>query len=198
MRVLILGGAGMLGHKLWQACSNRFDTWATVRSSYQAYAKYNLFDLFDPQRLVGGVDAFDFDTVVQALAMVRPNVVINCIGTIKQLPTANDHIMSLTINSIFSHRLANLCQAAGARLIHFSTDCDFSGRKWMCTEDDITDAKNLYGRCKFLGEVSWPGWLTLRTSIIARELQTASGLVEWFLSNREGHIHHHKTSPRTT
>lgn len=185
MRILILGAAGMLGHKLWQVYRNRFDTWGTVRSSYRAYARY---DLFDSQRLLGGVDAFNFDTVVRALVTVRPDVVINCIGIIKQLPTAKDPIVSLTVNSLFPHRLANLCQTARARLIHISTDCVFSGRKGMYSEDDISDAEDLYGRTKFLGEVGAPGCLTLRTSIIGRELQTTNGLVEWFLNNREGGV----------
>ncbi|MBS3947167.1 MAG: SDR family oxidoreductase [Dethiobacter sp.] len=185
MRILILGGGGMLGHKLWQLCHNRFDTWASVRSSYRKYARYNLFN---SHLLLEGVDVFDLDTVVKALASVRPDVVINCIGIIKQMSTANDPIISLTINSLFPHKLANLCQAAGARLIHISTDCVFSGSKGRYTEDDISDAEDLYGRSKFLGEVDGPGCLTLRTSIIGRELQTTSGLVEWFLSNRGGSV----------
>lgn len=185
MRILILGGGGMLGHKLWQSYHDCFDTWVTVRSGYPDYARYQLFD---PQRMLGGVEAFDFDTVVRALALVRPEVVINCIGIIKQLPTAKDPIISLTVNTLFPHRLAYLCQAAGARLIHISTDCVFSGRKGMYTEADVSDAEDLYGRGKFLGEVDAPGCLTLRTSIIGRELNAASGLVEWFLSQRGGQV----------
>lgn len=181
MRLLILGANGMLGHKLWQTCRDRYDVWATVRSRYTEYARYGLFT---PERLIEGVDAFDMDSVVRALAQVRPDVVVNCIGVIKQLPAAKDPIISLTVNSLFPHRLANLCQATGARLIHISTDCVFSGRKGMYTEDDVPDAEDLYGRTKFLGEVSGPGCLTLRTSIVGRELSTSSGLVEWFLGNR--------------
>jgi dTDP-4-dehydrorhamnose reductase len=181
MRVLILGGAGMLGHKLWQSYRDRFETWVTVRASYHDYAR---FDLFDPRRTVGGVEAFDFDSVVRVLAGVQPQVVINCIGIIKQLPTAHDPIMSLTVNSLLPQRLANLCRASRARLIHISTDCVFNGRAGHYTEDDVSDAEDLYGRSKYLGEVNTPDCLTLRTSIIGRELQTASGLVEWFLSRR--------------
>lgn len=185
MRVLILGGAGMLGHKLWQVYRQRFDTWVTVRGHPRDYAMYQLFD---PERMIGGVDAFDFDAVVRALATVRPDAIVNCIGIIKQLPTAKDPFISLTVNSLFPHRLANLCTAAGIRLIHISTDCVFSGRKGMYTETDISDAEDLYGRSKFLGEVATPGCLTLRTSIIGRELASTSGLVEWFLSNRGGKV----------
>ena len=185
MRVLILGGAGMLGHKLWQVCRDRYETWVTLRSGFREVGRYKLFD---PERTLTGVDAFDFDTVVRALAALRPDAVINCIGIIKQLPTAQDPIISLTVNSLFPHRLANLCQAACARLIHISTDCVFSGRKGMYSEDDVSDAEDLYGRSKYLGELSGPASLTLRTSIIGRELSTTSGLVEWFLSNRDGKV----------
>ncbi len=183
MRVLILGGAGMLGHKLWQVFRDRFDTWVTVRADYQAYSRYNFFD---PQRTMSSVDAFDFDSVTRAVAQVQPHVVVNCIGIIKQLPTAHDPVISVSINTLFPHQLANLCQVAETRLIHFSTDCVFSGRKGMYDEEDISDAEDLYGRTKFLGEVSRKNCLTLRTSVIGRELATTHGLLEWFLSHRGG------------
>jgi len=185
MRVLILGGAGMLGHKLYQLYRGRFDTWATVRSGYRYYARYNLFDR---QRLLEGVDAENFDTLVRAMAEVQPDAVINCIGIIKQLRSAKDPIISLAINALLPHRLANLCRASRCRLIHISTDCVFSGRKGNYQEQDISDAEDLYGRTKFLGEVDAPGCLTIRTSIIGREPATSSGLIEWFLSNRGGKV----------
>lgn len=185
MRVLILGGAGMLGHKLWQVFQDRFDTWVTVRADYQAYSRYGFFD---PQRTLSSVDAFDFDSVTRAVAQVQPQVIVNCIGIIKQLPTAHDPVISVSINTLFPHQLANLCQVAETRLIHFSTDCVFSGRKGMYDEEDISDAEDLYGRTKFLGEVSRENCLTLRTSVIGRELATTNGLLEWFLSHRGGGV----------
>ncbi len=181
MRVLILGGAGMLGHKLVQRYQDRYEVYTTVRSRAAHYAAYGIFD---PARTIEGVDAFYFESVVQAIAQTRPDVVINCIGVIKQLATAKDPIISLTLNSLFPHRLAGVCQAAGIRLIHISTDCVFNGKDGNYTEDTPSNAEDLYGRTKFLGEVDAPGCLTMRTSIIGRELNTASGLVEWFLSNR--------------
>lgn len=181
MRVLILGAGGMLGHKLCQMYRNRYETWATVRGNPREYASYALLDT---AHFIGGVDAADFDTITQAYASIRPDVVINCIGIIKQLPEAHKPIVSINTNALLPHRLATLSQAAGARFIHISTDCVFSGRKGMYSETDISDAEDLYGRTKFLGEVDYPGCLTLRTSIIGRELKTTSGLVEWFLSNQ--------------
>jgi dTDP-4-dehydrorhamnose reductase len=125
---------------------------------------------------------------VRVMAEVKPEVVINCVGIIKQLDAAKDPIVSLSINSLFPHRLANLCRAAGARMIHISTDCVFSGRKGMYAEDDASDAEDLYGRTKYLGEVAHPGCLTIRTSIIGHELHSAHGLIDWFLSNRGGKV----------
>ena len=181
MRVLILGASGMLGHKLWQVFRDRFETWGTVRSSYQEYARY---DLFNRERLLGGVDASDISTVVRAFDKVQPHVVVNGTGIVKQSPAAKDPIVGIEVNSLFPHRLAAICQASGARLIHISTDCVFSGRKGMYSEEDVPDAEDLYGRSKLLGEISGPYCLTLRTSLIGRELESTSGLAEWFLSNR--------------
>ena len=185
MRVLILGTAGMLGHKLWQLLGKQFDVVGTVRGSFEPYARYGIYDR---DRLIGGIDAQDFDSVIRAVAEARPDTVINCIGIIKQLPSAHDPVLSISVNSLFPQRLGRLCQAAQARLMHISTDCVFNGRKGMYTEDDPSDAEDLYGRTKYLGEVSGSNCLTLRTSIIGRELATTSGLVEWFLSNDGGKV----------
>jgi len=175
----------MLGHKLWQVLRNDFDTWVTIRGSFREYLQYNIFDR---QRVLEGVNALDFDTVIKAVASVQPDVVINCIGIVKQAPLVKDPITTLTINALFPHKLANLCRAARSRLIHISTDCVFSGRKGMYSENDVADAEDFYGRSKLLGEVEGSGCLTLRTSIIGRELKTNNGLVEWFLANRGSRV----------
>lgn len=180
MKLLILGGGGMLGHKLWQTASAHGETWATLRTA----AAMSAGAPFDPARLVSGVRAEEFDTVARAIESVRPDVVISCIGVVKQRDEAKDPVVSLTVNSLFPHRLAALCASAGVRLIHISTDCVFAGRKGGYQESDEPDAADLYGRTKQLGEVAGPGALTLRTSIIGRELATSQGLVEWFLSQQ--------------
>ena len=185
MRILVLGAPGMLGHKVYQVCRERFETWTTSFFDYRGRAGW---ELFDPDRFLVGVDALQFDTVVRAMAEVKPDAVINCIGIIKQLKAAKDKIVSLEINSLFPHRLAELCRACGARLIHMGTDCVFSGRKGMYTEEDPSDAEDLYGRTKYMGEVDGPGCFTIRTSIIGRELETSNAFLEWFLANRGGKV----------
>ena len=181
MKVLILGGSGMLGHMLWRTLTARFDTRVTFRQSPTGYARLGVFD---PARSLGHVSAQDFDGVVRALAAVRPDVVVNCVGIVKQDAAAKDPYQSINTNALFPHRLAQACVAAGGRLIHISTDCVFTGRRGNYKETDTADAEDIYGRTKWLGEVDYERCLTIRTSMIGRELQGAHGLVEWFLSQR--------------
>jgi len=181
-KILILGGSGMLGHKLFQELGSRAEVYATIREQPDALATHPAFVGADPARLLGGVDASSFDSLVRAVGQVRPAVVINCIGIIKQLREAHDPIPSLSLNALLPHRLADLCAVAGARLIQISTDCVFSGRKGSYSEHDLPDAEDLYGRTKLLGELHRPGCLTIRTSIIGRDPRKPVGLLEWLLS----------------
>jgi len=186
-KVLILGGTGMLGHTLFREFSQQedMDVYATARTG-------NSLECWFPPALLKkvkvGVDADNFDTVIGAFASVQPDLVINCIGLIKQQSIANDPLSAITINSQLPHRISLVCRTAGARLIHISTDCVFDGKKGQYLETDPSNAIDLYGRSKFLGEVAYPPHcITLRTSIIGHELKGKLGLVEWFL-NQEGWV----------
>lgn len=185
-KILILGATGMLGHTLLTRLSERdnYDVHATARSLDGLSAG------FTPQLLTkihNAVDADNFESIQRVLNEFKPDVVLNCIGIIKQLPIAKDPIVSISINALFPHRLAEACKTIGARMIHFSTDCVFSGNKGNYTESDPSDADDLYGRTKYLGEVSYPHCVTLRTSIIGHELKGCHSLIDWFLA-QEGKI----------
>jgi len=188
MKVLVLGGDGMLGHKVYQTLVTRHQTAATFQSVRGAWTTFPMYERAPAELMLGGVEVGDFHTVVRAMSVLSPQVVINCVGIIKQLEEANDPILALTVNSLFPHRLADLCAATGARLIHMSTDCVFSGRKGRYTEDDVSDAEDLYGRSKSLGEVDRPGCVTIRTSIVGRDFLKRSALLEWFLAQRGGKV----------
>ena len=127
MKVLVLGGEGMLGHKVFQVLSQRYETYATFQNPAGTWTTFPMYR--GSEFTLSGVNAIDFDSVIRALARVKPDVVINCIGIIKQLKEASDPVISLSLNALFPHRLADLCAATGARLLHISTDCVFSGRK---------------------------------------------------------------------
>ena len=183
-RILILGGTGMLGHTLVRYFSAvpDYDVYATARSlvGLEKYFPKEVLDRF----LSDSVDANYFDSVTRALAAVQPDIVINCIGIIKQLPLADDPLSAISLNALLPHRISLISHAAGARMIHISTDCVFDGLKGDYNEEDPSNAKDLYGRSKFLGEVVYDHCITLRTSIIGHELKGKLGLVGWFLSQR--------------
>jgi dTDP-4-dehydrorhamnose reductase len=181
-KIVVLGGAGMLGHKVFQTLRERFPgTIATTRGSAAQFPLSRVSLLQGPD-VISGIDASDFASLRARLREWQPDVTVNCVGVIKQRDAAKSAIPSITINSLLPHRLAEAAAEWGGRVIHFSTDCVFSGRKGMYTEDDASDADDLYGKSKFLGEVATPNAVTLRTSIIGRELAEHRSLLDWFLS----------------
>jgi len=181
MKILILGGTGMLGHRLWLNLSQVHETWVTVRGDESQFPD---IPEFARKYIWPHVDALTFSQVTHAFTSIQPDLVINCIGLIKQIPLANDPLLSISLNALFPHQVSLLCRTAGIRMIHISTDCVFSGKKGRYVESDQPDAEDLYGRTKFLGEVTYPHTTTLRTSIIGRELKTRFGLIEWFLAQK--------------
>lgn len=188
MKILILGGTGMLGHRLWLNLSQVHETYVTLRGDTSQFPD---IPEFPRKYILPHVDALIPDQVRDVIDSIQPQSVINCIGLIKQNPLANDPLSSISINALFPHQVSLVCRKAGIRMIHISTDCVFSGKKGRYVESDPSDADDLYGRTKFLGEVTYPHTITLRTSIIGRELKTRFGLIEWFLA-QEGVIHGYK------
>lgn len=185
MKVLILGANGMLGHKLYQVLSKDFDVYGTIRSSVKEIAKY---PMFDTGRIIDKVDATDIKNLQGILVCIKPDVIINCIGIIDKHYAEQNRQTTTWINSIFPHWLYQICPVAGARLIHISTDCVFSGREGNYTEGSLADATDVYGKTKYRGEVTGNNVLTIRISIIGRELVRSRGLLEWFISNKGGAV----------
>lgn len=183
MNVLVLGATGMLGSAVFRLLSEKREwrVFGTIRS----IGDKSLFNSENHDRLLVGVDAENFDSIEQAYKISKPNIVINCIGLIKQLSDSDDPLLAIPINALLPHKLAKLCDVIDARLIHISTDCVFSGDRGMYKESDLPDARDLYGLTKFLGEVGYKNTVTLRTSIIGPELKGSHGLLEWFLAQNE-------------
>lgn len=184
-RLLVLGANGLLGNAVtrWFSAQPEFEVVGTVRS---LATTAGLFDGLSV-RLVAGIEAESPDCLSRLFSDVDPDLVINCIGVVKQQTSADDPLIAIPVNSLLPHRLARLCEISSARLIHISTDCVFSGRKGAYVEDDVPDACDLYSRSKLLGEVDRPNTVTLRTSIIGHKRGTAQGLVDWFLA-QPGHV----------
>lgn len=181
MRCLILGGDGMLGHQLMATLKARNEVKCTLRQDEAAYAQYGLFTR---ENAWFGVDVRDEDRLLEIFGEFRPDVIVNAVGIVKQRAESHDVIPSLEINALLPHKLAVMCKAAGARLVHISTDCVFDGKDGGYTEDSPSNAEDIYGKSKFLGEVHDDHCITLRTSIIGFELSRKTGLLEWFLAQK--------------
>lgn len=180
MKVLILGATGMLGYSLFSNLSsyNHLDVYGTVRT---IEGKEAFFEQYQ-SKILKNIDVTDIAAIEYIISTVKPDVVINCIGLIKQHDIAKQHIAAIKINALLPHQVAGICDTFNSRLIHFSTDCVFDGKQGLYRESDLPTATDLYGKSKCLGEVSYGQHLTLRTSIIGHELNSAVSLVDWFLS----------------
>lgn len=183
MRVLVVGATGMLGYSLFSNLSDQdgYEVFGTVRNirGKEIYFE-NYLD-----NLIFDIDINNFSSLAQAIAEVKPSVVINCIGLIKQYDASKKHTNAIEINSLLPHKLAQFCDKISAKLIHFSTDCVFTGKTGLYKESDLPDAMDLYGKSKCLGEVNYGSHLTLRTSIIGHELNSSVSLVDWFLNQQK-------------
>ena len=181
IRVLVLGATGMLGISMFRAFQDHGDytVFGAVRSASEGFRA-----LAGASPILTGFDALDPDRLQKVFVQARPDIVINAVGLIKQLSGGNTVSDAVPINTLLPHRLQSLAELSGARLIHISTDCVFSGEQGNYLETDRADATDVYGVSKYLGEVDAPNAVTLRTSIIGHELASANGLVEWFLSQQ--------------
>lgn len=182
MKALVVGASGMIGSTMLRVLSekNDLEVFGTVRDE----SVKRFFSTSIGERLKTGVDVEHQDSLERILDEIRPDVVVNCAGLTKHKPEADDQLVAVPINTLMPHRLARVCKLVGARLIHVSTDCVFSGDKGNYVEDDFTDARDVYGKSKALGEVNCGHAITLRISTIGHELQSKLGLLEWFLSQQ--------------
>ncbi len=181
MKVMILGASGMIGSTMLKVLSESGDltVWGTLRSAQDR----RFFPQSDAMQFINGIDATHTDSMLKAFATIRPDVVVNCAGLTKHHPESDDLLQNLELNATLPHRLARICEVAGARLVHVSTDCVFQGSRGGYIESDVPDAQDSYGKSKSMGEVSSAlHAITLRTSTIGHELRTRYGMLEWFLS----------------
>lgn len=186
MRTLIVGGNGMLGHTLLGVLGRHFDIRATLRNSRDSYPHNGTFSEANTIEgiLLGPTD--NLKSLTSQIISWEPQIIINAAGVVKQRPEAENAIESISVNSLLPHQLAKAANLIKAKLIHFSTDCVFAGTKGMYREKDLPDGTDLYGRSKLLGEVTGARCLTLRTSLVGRELaREGRSLFEWFLAQKK-------------
>ena len=182
MKVLVLGSSGLIGSTTLRLLSEN-SCWQ-VYGSIRSDSIRPFLPKISVDKLISNLNVNNLSSIIQTISEIRPDVVINCIGATKHKKEGNSPLDAIELNSLLPHRLAQICTLVGARFIHISTDCVFSGKDGFYTESAFADADDVYGRSKALGEVTYGGYLTLRTSTIGHELQSNYGLLNWFLSQK--------------
>jgi dTDP-4-dehydrorhamnose reductase len=190
MKILVLGATGMLGHRLYWGLSEKgYRVIGGVREKKIETEPFCNWPVFiDKSTIATGLDGYNLPQLRQRLKSIRPDVIVNCIGVIKQRDEGQSSVSCIALNALLPHVLEEIVAGWDGLLINFSTDCVFKGDRGCYTEDDAGDAEDWYGRTKYMGEVQGPHALTLRTSIIGRELRGHRSLVDWFLSQAGGTV----------
>lgn len=186
--VMVLGGGGMLGHRVVRTLVRAgVPVACTLRGGLDDFPE-GWREILARTRLIEGVDAMRADYLARTIEEVRPTAVVNCVGVIKQRAEGADPVATIAVNALAPHLVARAVQPWGGRLIHISTDCVFEGPRGDYVESDVADARDLYGLSKALGEPKGERVLTLRTSLIGREIRHRESLMEWFIAQNHGSV----------
>ena len=191
MRILILGVSGLIGHKLLQELSADFEVFGTLHKKKNLYGN---FPLFADKNIIENINVVEFEILKGVLSAINPDVILNCVGITKRKIDNENPVETITINSTFPHLLANWAKTNQKRVIHFSTDCVFDGKIGNYTEKSLTNAEDLYGRTKALGEINYNHTLTIRSSFIGQELFDKTELLDWFIAQNGKQIKGYKNT----
>lgn len=184
MKVIVLGGAGMLGHQVWQKCLEVFGPHQVACTLHKSRTHYTQFGIFENGHVFDEIDLQDFSNAEKVLQKFSPDYIVNAVGITLRKKELHDLALTYNLNGMLPHRLALWGHQHKARVIHLSTDCVFDGAQGHYSEMSVPTAKDHYGKSKFLGEIRYDNALTLRFSAIGRELEGKTELLEWFLSQK--------------
>jgi dTDP-4-dehydrorhamnose reductase len=184
-KILVLGVTGMLGHEIYKNKHfNEYFLYGTTSKSKEEIKKINFLNnknIFTKLK-IENKNLCNFEKIIKK---INPDIVINCIGLIKQKQSTNSEF--IFINSYFPHKLQEIIEKINEniKLIQISTDCVFNGKKGNYTEKNIPDETEIYGNSKYFGELNKKNVLTIRTSIYGRELFSKKSLLEWFINSKK-------------
>ncbi len=188
MKLLILGGTGMVGHTLIKQLSAKYEIFSILRERTDLKSSKFFEQVLEKNRCIFIDDINQYNNLSGAIKKISPDIVINCIGVIKQRDDIENILNMIKINSLLPHILNDICHTNNIKLIHLSTDCVFSGNKGNYKESDNPDPTDKYGESKLLGEINEGTSLTIRTSFIGPELFNKKSLFEWIKSQKNTEI----------
>ena len=166
MKILVLGDRGMLGNAVYKYFIDKHEI-EIIDEKYRWNSnEYKSF-------LINSNAAF----------------IINCVGAIPQKKYSKEYYVFLNVE------LPIFLETTGKKIIHPSTDCEFSGKleyPKKYAKNDIRDADDDYGISKAkISKLIVDGFNNtkmIRTSIIGHEKTGHFSLLDWFLSTKNNEI----------
>tara|TARA_Y100000766_G_scaffold110909_1_gene94924 strand:+ start:130 stop:1002 length:873 start_codon:yes stop_codon:yes gene_type:complete len=185
MKIIILGCTGLLGNTITKNFLQNYDY--EIYPIIRDFSKIKFFKQEYHKNFVEILNILDLSELEKTITPIKPDIIINCLGLTNKFSNNNAFEIQefIEINSLFPHKLYQLCMQLNIRLIHFSSDCIFSGKKGAYSETDIPDPIDIYGKSKLLGELDYENCITIRKSVIGHELFSKNGLLEWFIDQNE-------------
>jgi len=174
--VAIIGTQGMLGSAVCRYLSEK---------------NYQILEINSSGKTQSSNPVTKFDIVINSIEELESDLssvdyVINCAGLIKHKidEESTESLNNLIrINSLFPIQLTNLSHKLNFKVIQVVTDCVYSGTKGNYLESDTKDPIDYYGYSKVLGEHNDSNLISLRCSLIGRELNSKIEFLEWVLSH---------------
>ena len=176
MKIAVLGTTGMLGSTVVKFISGDFgQVWEFNRLGKSIVEGNigNFLDVTEKASLENFTKIAGFDYV------------INCVGLIKQrIEEDSEEQVKLAykLNSEFPSFLSEFSSRSSTKIIQIGTDCVFSGLEGNYDENSQFDCTDVYGLSKVEGENRSSQLMTIRTSIIGHELNSAISLMDWLVS----------------
>ena len=180
MKILILGADGMIGHKI----AHSLEDFELILASRKSISSKSI-GIINGKMVLHNLITDSLDLL---LDNTTPDIIINCAGITTRRGVEDNIVNTELLNSELPHKLDSWASLNSKKLIHFSTDCVFSGNRGNYQDDDFADADDIYGKSKALGEVNSPNTLTIRCSMIGRELYNFTELFEWLKKNKNKKI----------
>ena len=173
MKILVLGGTGLLGNAVVNVLDNQFDTIGTSRKEINR----------NKDNLIYTKDLSKKKNIKNLIEDVAPDVIVNCLS-VNDINSQNLKTLKKFF-IVIPQYIAFLCNKYNIKLVHISSDAVFSGKKGNYKETDQPDPNDDYGICKLLGEPAYPNTSIIRTSMIGHSINGESGLLDWFLKQEE-------------